>query len=126
LKLGSSERRKRVLRLSTTATGSTQRAVGNLATDRRRRHHDATANVDKLSVALTPNMVAELRAAVEGGDYGSVSEVVRDWRLRRKIETLETEELCRLVQEGIDSGPGLDAAEVFARLRTRFGRPPAE
>jgi len=82
--------------------------------------------VDKLSVALTPNMVAELRAAVEGGDYGSVSEVVRDWRLRRKIETLETEELCRLVQEGIDSGPGLDAAEVFARLRTRFGRPPAE
>jgi antitoxin ParD1/3/4 len=53
------------------------------------------ASVEKISVALTPDMVAELRAAVEGGDYGSVSEVVRDalrdWRLRRKIETLETE-----------------------------------
>jgi len=88
------------------------------------------ANVEKLSVALTPDMVAEVRAAVEGGDYGSVSEVIRDaqrdWRPRRKIETLETEGLRRLVQEGIDSGPGLDADAVFARLRTRFGQPPSE
>lgn len=38
-------------------------------------------------------MVAELRAAVQGGDYSSVSEVVRDWRLRRKVETLKVEEL---------------------------------
>ena len=30
------------------------------------------ANVKKLSVALTPDMMAEVRAAVEGGDYGSV------------------------------------------------------
>ena len=86
-------------------------------------------NVEMLSVALTPDMVAEVRAAVEGGDYGSVSEVVRDalrdWRLRRKIETLEIEELRRQVQEGIGSVPGLDAEEVFARLRARFGQPPA-
>jgi antitoxin ParD1/3/4 len=88
------------------------------------------ANVEKLSIALTPEMVAEVRAAVEGGDYGSVSEVVRDalrdWRLRRKIDALETQELRRRVQEGIDSGPGLDAEEVFARLRTRFGQPPQD
>jgi antitoxin ParD1/3/4 len=72
-------------------------------------------------------MVAEVRAAVEGGDYGSVSEVIRDalrdWRLRRKIETLETEELRRLVREGIDSGSGLDATQVFDHLRARFGQP---
>lgn len=36
------------------------------------------AKVEKLSIALTPEMVAEMRAAVDGGDYGSVSEVVRD------------------------------------------------
>ncbi len=87
------------------------------------------ANVEKLSVALTPGMVAELHAAVEGGDCGSVSEVVRDalrdWRLRRKIETLESEELRRLVRSGIDSGPDLDGDEVFARLRARFAHPPA-
>ena len=84
------------------------------------------SNVEKLSVALTPDMAAEVRAAVEHGDYGSVSEVVRDalrdWRLRRKIETLEIEDLRRLVREGIDSGPSLDADDVFDRLRTRLGR----
>ncbi len=87
------------------------------------------AKVEKLSVALTPDMAAEIRAAVQAGDYGSVSEVVRDalrdWRLRRKVETLEIDELRRLVQEGIDSGPSLDAGAVFARLRARFGEPPA-
>jgi antitoxin ParD1/3/4 len=85
------------------------------------------ANVEKISVALTSDMVAEVRAAVEGGDYGSVSEVIRDalrdWRLRRRIETLETEELRRLVREGIDSGSGLDATRVFDQLRARFGQP---
>ncbi len=83
------------------------------------------ANVEKLSIALTPDMVAEVRAAVQGGDYGSVSEVVRDalrdWRLRRRIETLELDDLRRLVQDGIDSGPGVEADTVFARLRARFG-----
>jgi antitoxin ParD1/3/4 len=87
------------------------------------------ANVEKLSIALIPDMVAEPRAAVEGGDYGGVSEVVRDalrdWRQRRRIETLETEELRRLVLEGIDSGPGLEADAVLARLRARFAQPPA-
>lgn len=91
------------------------------------RYDNPMANVEKLSVALTPDMAAEVRAAVEVGDYGSVSEVVRealrDWRLRRKIETLEAEELRRLAREGIESGPGLDADAVFARLRARFGRP---
>ncbi len=58
------------------------------------------ANVEKPSVALTADMVGEVHAAVESGDYASGSEVIRDalrdWRLRRKIETLETEELRRL------------------------------
>ena len=94
------------------------------------------ASVEKLSVALNPDMVAEMHSAVKIGDSGSVSEVVRealrDWRLRRKIDALETEELRRLVQEGIDSGPGLDAALVFAgrspgsvRLRPMSGSPAA-
>ena len=41
-----------------------------------------------------------------------------------KIETPDTEERRPLVQQGIDSGPGLDADVVFARLRARFARPP--
>ena len=86
------------------------------------------ANVEKVSVALTPEMAAEVRAAVECGEYGSVSEVVRDalrdWRMRRTVDALEIEELRRLVAEGIDSGPGLDAGPVFDRLRARFGGTP--
>ena len=87
------------------------------------------SQVEKLSIAVTPDMAADLRAAVEGGDYGSVSEVVRDalrdWRIRRKFEALELEDLRRLVQEGIDSGPGVEAGSAFARLRARYGSPDA-
>lgn len=97
---------------------------------RRPWHDNAWFNVEKLSVALTPDTVAEVRAAVGSGDYGAISEAVRDalrdWHLRRKIKTLETEELRRLVREGIDSAPGLDADVVFARLCGRFGQPPTE
>jgi antitoxin ParD1/3/4 len=83
------------------------------------------AHLEKLSVALTQDMAADVREAVTSGDYGSVSEVIRDaldkWRSRRKIETGD---LRRLAREGIDSGPGLDADAVFSRLRSRFGNPP--
>ena len=84
--------------------------------------------IEKISIALPPEMVAEVREAVNGGEYASVSEVVRealrDWKLRRKIEAFELEELRRLVQEGIDSGPGIDADIVFAELRARFSAMP--
>lgn len=92
-------------------------------------HHPLMANVEKLSVDLAPEMAAELRAAVEAGDYDSVSEMVRDalrdGRLRRRLQTVELDELRRLVQEGIDSGPALDADMAFARLRARFPPSPA-
>ena len=102
--------------------------VGNLATPPYFWHGPVIAHVEKLSIALTQDMATEVREAVANGDYGSVSEVIRDalraWRLRRKIETIETGELRRLVAEGIESGPGLDADDVFAKLRVRFGQPP--
>ncbi len=86
------------------------------------------ADLQKLSVELAPDLAADLHAAVDDGDYGSVGEVVRDalrdWQRRRQNEILEVDDLHRLVQEGIDSGPGIEGAEVFARLRTKFGQPP--
>jgi antitoxin ParD1/3/4 len=81
--------------------------------------------VQKISIALPPDMVADIKAAVEQGEYATTSEVIRDalrdWRLKRVIETLDAEELRRLVQEGIESGPSLDAETVFARLRAKYG-----
>ena len=83
------------------------------------------ATVEKISVALPPDMIATLRAAVESGEYASASEVIREalraWKLKRKVETLELDELRRLVQMGIDSGPSIDADLVFSRLRAKYG-----
>jgi antitoxin ParD1/3/4 len=82
------------------------------------------STVEKISVALPPEMAAMLRAAVDSGEYSSASEVIREalraWKLRRKIETIELEELRRLVGEGVESGPGIEAEVVFSRLRAKY------
>ena len=84
----------------------------------------------EVNVALPPDLVAELRLAAASGEHGSMSDIVREalvaWRRDHGIGLPSSEELRRLAQEGIDSGPGLDADEVFSRLRARFGRPAAE
>jgi len=68
------------------------------------------SNVEKISVALTPEMAAAVREAVARGEYVSSSEVVRDalqdWQLRRSMNEAALEELRALWQEGVDSGPG--------------------
>lgn len=80
--------------------------------------------VEKLSIALPPEMANLLREAVESGEYASASEVVREalraWKQRRKLEALEISDLRRLILEGIESGPDVDAARVFSRLRSKY------
>src|ERR1700683_4254973 len=84
------------------------------------------ANIEKISIALPQEMIEAIRDAVDHGEYATTSEVIRDalrdWRLKRKVEELEPAELRRLVQEGIDSGPSIDAETVFARLRARYAK----
>jgi len=80
--------------------------------------------VEKISIALPHDMVSLVRDAVESGEYASASEVIREalraWKFRRKVETLEVDELRQLLQEGAQSGPGIDADLVFARLREKY------
>jgi len=84
------------------------------------------AHVEKISIALTPELAAAVRAAVANGDYVSSSEVVRealrDWQLRRALHQKELEELQHLWQEGIASGPGTraDMAAIKAEARRRL------
>jgi antitoxin ParD1/3/4 len=82
------------------------------------------SKIEKISIALPPDMVADVKAAVRTGEYATASEVVRealrDWRLKRRVDALDVGDLRRLVDEGINSGPSLDADVVFARLRERF------
>ena len=87
------------------------------------------ANVEKLSIALTPDMAATVRQAVESGDYASASEVIRealrDWKRKRGVDREIVEELRRLWQEGLDSGPSapldMDAIRHEARARLTAG-----
>ena len=87
------------------------------------------ANVEKLSIALTPDMATLVRQAVEGGDYASASEVIRDalrdWKLKRALDREMVEELRRLWQEGIDGGPAepldMEAIKREARARLKTG-----
>lgn len=83
------------------------------------------SNVQKVSVALTPEFMALLKEAVDTGEYTSASEVIRDalrhWKQRHPIAELSTDELRQLWQEGIASGPGrfksIDAIKKEARRR---------
>ena len=67
------------------------------------------ANIEKVSVALTSEQVATLRAAVDAGDYATTSEIVReavrDWQMKRKLQREDLKTLRRLWDEGKASGP---------------------
>jgi antitoxin ParD1/3/4 len=84
------------------------------------------SNVQKISVALTPEMLAMLKEAVESGEYTSTSEVIRDalrsWKARRAMQEREIEELRRLWDEGIKSGEGRFSSidEIKAEARRRL------
>jgi antitoxin ParD1/3/4 len=83
-----------------------------------------SGNVEKLSVALTPEMMAMVKAAVERGDYASTSEVIRDalrgWGAEQKQREAAIAELRALIQEGIDSGPSLNGPATMEALRKRI------
>jgi antitoxin ParD1/3/4 len=82
------------------------------------------AKVETINIALSADMAGTVREAVASGDYASESEVVEDalrvWRDERSGDGMDIDEIRRLVQEGIDSGPGVGGAEVFARLRAKY------
>ena len=84
------------------------------------------ARVDKLSIALTPEIAGEVRDAVARGEYASASEVIRDalraWKQAREERSVAVAELRRLWREGIDSGSAgpLKAEDVKRRGRVRL------
>lgn len=84
------------------------------------------AHVEKLSIALTPEMAAAVRQCVESGEYASSSEVIRealrDWKLKRSLQQNELTELRNLWQTGLNSGPGRYATmdDIKAEARKRL------
>jgi antitoxin ParD1/3/4 len=90
------------------------------------------SKVEKISVSLTGELLADVQEAVASGDYASTSEVVRealrDWREQRSRKELTTAHLRRLLAEaeasGYSDGP-LDFAAIKAEGRRRLS-PSAE
>ncbi|MCZ8271519.1 MAG: type II toxin-antitoxin system ParD family antitoxin [Beijerinckiaceae bacterium] len=84
------------------------------------------ANVEKVSIALTSEQVAALRAAVDAGEYATTSEVVRealrDWQLKRELQQEEIRRMRQLWQEGLASGSAgeLDMKALRKEARDRL------
>ena len=84
--------------------------------------------VEKISIALPPEMVAGIHKAVETGEYPSSSEVVREalheWTLKRDLRRESLDELRSLWRQALENEtPGapvdetLDAWSASTRLR---------
>ena len=88
--------------------------------------------IEKISVALTPDIAAVIRKAVESGGYASNSEVVRealrDWEMKQLVRQHQIEEIRRLLDEGIASGSAgpFDLEEFKKEARRRFNAEQAE
>ncbi|MDP3745900.1 MAG: type II toxin-antitoxin system ParD family antitoxin [Phenylobacterium sp.] len=85
------------------------------------------SKVEKHSVALTPQLAATVRAAVEAGDYASSSEAIREaireWTERRELRAAKLADLRAAVQAGIDSGspqPRRPLEEALADYRSQM------
>jgi len=81
------------------------------------------ANIERMTVTMPVEMMNGLRHAVEGGEYASTSEIireaVRDWTRKRDNERRDLETLRTLIKEGL-AEPAESGGEVFTRLRTRY------
>lgn len=76
---------------------------------------------EKISITMTPEMMREVRASVEAGEYASTSEVFRDavriWRREReeRAERLEVIK-ARIKRSMEDPRPSLSLDDVRERL----------
>ena len=83
-------------------------------------------DAEKISIILTPELAEMVNQAVARGDYASTGEVIRealrDWRVKRLIRQQQIDELRRLVEEGIQSGPGrfANVDELIAEAERRY------
>jgi antitoxin ParD1/3/4 len=81
------------------------------------------AETERTTIVLTEAMAAEIRKAVEAGEYASTSEAVRHgvrmWMDERAAREKKLEWLRAEIQKGIDSGPGepFDADSFNAEMR---------
>ncbi len=82
--------------------------------------------IEKVSVALSSELLGMAKDAVASGAYASTSEVIREalreWSLRKPLREAEIERLRKAWQEGLASGEPrpFDPEDTKRRARERF------
>ena len=76
------------------------------------------------SVALGEHFESFVKEQLSSGRYNNASEIVRaGLRLLEDLEKINAARLVELrkaIKEGLESGPGRPAEEVFARLEAKY------
>lgn len=89
-------------------------------------------DIQKVSVALTGEQIAAIKAAVETGEYATTSEIVReairDWQFKRELHQEDLRRLRHLWDEGKASGPAkpFEIEQTIAAAMTRHKNTGAE
>jgi antitoxin ParD1/3/4 len=93
------------------------------------------AEIERMTITLPSDMAAVVKGAVEGGDYASSSEVVRealrDWKTKRALQLQELAALKADIDRGLtDLAEGrvqdFDATRIIERGRKLLaGRSPS-
>lgn len=90
------------------------------------------SSVEKISIALTPDLAILVRKAVDDGYYASTSEIVRealrDWKKKQSSGGEGMQELRSLWQDGIDSGSAgeLDISDIKKEARKLYEKDSAK
>lgn len=86
------------------------------------------SKVEKISVALSSELLETVKGAVDSGEYASASEVIREalreWRLRQPLRQAEVERLRKAWADGMASGDPqpFDIEVIKQRARERLTR----
>ena len=83
------------------------------------------STVEKISIALPPEMVSIVRKAVETGEYASSSEVVRDalrdWTQKRTLRQQGIDELRQVWRQALqEESTNISAEDVLDRLERKY------
>lgn len=88
------------------------------------------SSIERLTVTMPAEMAAAVKSAVEGGDYATTSEVIRealrDWRTKRALQSQELAVLRSDIEKGLadvaaDRVSDFDAARIVERGRKLLG-----
>lgn len=86
--------------------------------------------IERLTITLPTDMAGIVKGAVEGGDYASASEVIRealrDWKMKRELQLHRLAQLKADIDQGLaDVTKGrltdFDAGRIMARGRKLSG-----